>query len=37
MVIGEQRPFLPALVVLDARAWEQEQRTLAGPRAAVSR
>jgi len=29
MVIGEQRPFLTALLVLNARAWEREQRKLA--------
>ncbi|MGV7216388.1 AMP-dependent synthetase/ligase [Bradyrhizobium sp. UFLA05-112] len=29
-VVGEQRPFLTALVVLNAKAWEQEQRRLAG-------
>jgi long-chain acyl-CoA synthetase len=29
LVIGEQRPFLAALVVLNAKAWEQEKRKLA--------
>ncbi|OAF07715.1 AMP-dependent synthetase [Bradyrhizobium centrolobii] len=29
MVIGEQRPFLTALVVLSAKAWEQERQKLA--------
>ncbi|GLR89214.1 AMP-dependent synthetase/ligase [Bradyrhizobium iriomotense] len=29
-VVGEQRPFLTALVVLNAKAWEQEQQRLAG-------
>ncbi|MCP3462973.1 long-chain fatty acid--CoA ligase [Bradyrhizobium sp. CCGUVB23] len=29
-VIGEQRPFLTAFVVLNAKAWEQEQQRLAG-------
>ncbi|WP_275198265.1 AMP-dependent synthetase/ligase [Bradyrhizobium sp. CSA207] len=29
LVIGEQRPFLAALVVLNAKAWEQERRRLA--------
>ncbi|MGY8661559.1 AMP-dependent synthetase/ligase [Bradyrhizobium sp. UFLA05-109] len=30
VVIGEQRPFLTAVVVLNATAWEQERRRLAG-------
>jgi long-chain acyl-CoA synthetase len=29
MVVGEQRPFLAALVVLNAGAWEIERKTLA--------
>jgi long-chain acyl-CoA synthetase len=29
LVIGEQRPFLAALVVLNARAWEKEKQALA--------
>ena len=29
MVIGERRPFLAALVVLNPKAWQQEQRKLA--------
>ncbi len=30
MVIGENRPFLAALVVLNAKAWEREKARLAG-------
>jgi len=29
LVVGEQRPFLTALVVLNAKAWAQEKETLA--------
>lgn len=29
LVVGEQRPFLTALVVLNARAWEKERQDLA--------
>lgn len=34
MVIGEQRPFLTALVVLNAKAWERERNALAAGGAA---
>jgi long-chain acyl-CoA synthetase len=30
MVVGENRPFLAALVVLDAKVWEREKARLAG-------